>query len=526
MMTNMDLAERIITELMSSGIREFCLCAGARNSPFVFLLDQNKHIKVYNFFEERSAAFFALGRIMSTRHPVAVITTSGTAAAELLPAAIEGTYNSLPLVLITADRPKKYRWSGAPQSIEQVGLYSYYAEVCLDLDEENTHLSLRGLSWKKPIHINVCFKEPLLDDQVPDVPAPPMELRTSLPESFPRNMAEEIENFLDRGSPLVVLGSLPAKFKTVVFDFLKILNAPIYAEGLSGFRGHPELHHLMITSGEKMVAKFLDEKRCDSIIRIGGVPTLRLWRDLEDKRSDIPVLSLGFNHFTGLSRPILHYVDIPDLPMIATPKKTGIPPDLFELDKKLRGQMEELFLKYPRAETSLVFELSKHLGGKPVYLGNSLPVREWDFAADHRIHPFKVVGNRGANGIDGQVSTFMGWAFPEKENWCIVGDLTALYDLSALWITPQLKAENMKIVVINNSGGRIFERMFQKDMFLNTHNLNFKPWSEMFNWAYQRWELVPEKFDLAGRQIIELIPDNEQTQQFWDEWEILWNQFE
>ncbi|HWU42883.1 MAG TPA: thiamine pyrophosphate-binding protein, partial [Bdellovibrio sp.] len=88
-MTNMELAAKIIEELLETGVREFVLCAGARNSPLVHILDENKNLKVYTFFEERSAAFFALGRIASTRRPVAIITTSGTAVAELLPAAVE-----------------------------------------------------------------------------------------------------------------------------------------------------------------------------------------------------------------------------------------------------------------------------------------------------------------------------------------------------------------------------------------------------------------------------------------------------
>src|SRR5688572_9245208 len=112
-MTNMQLAQNVVEQLLGAGIKEFCLAPGARNSPFVLLFDQNPHLKIYNFFDERSAAFFALGRIAATRNPVAVITTSGTAAAELLPAVVEGTYSSLPLIMVTADRPKKYRGSGA-----------------------------------------------------------------------------------------------------------------------------------------------------------------------------------------------------------------------------------------------------------------------------------------------------------------------------------------------------------------------------------------------------------------------------
>src|SRR4051812_33840592 len=111
-MTNMQLAQNVIEQLLGAGVKEFCLAPGARNSPFVVLFDENPHLKVYNFFEERSAGYFALGRIAATRTPVAVITTSGTAASELVPAAVEGTYSSLPLIMVTADRPKRYRGSG------------------------------------------------------------------------------------------------------------------------------------------------------------------------------------------------------------------------------------------------------------------------------------------------------------------------------------------------------------------------------------------------------------------------------
>src|SRR6185312_16012112 len=117
-MTNIVLARDILRELWSVGVREIVLCAGARNAPFVASLSGETSFCVHPFFEERSGAFFALGTILSTGRPVAVITTSGTAAAELLPAAIEADYQGLPLVLVTADRPRRYRGSGAPQTIE------------------------------------------------------------------------------------------------------------------------------------------------------------------------------------------------------------------------------------------------------------------------------------------------------------------------------------------------------------------------------------------------------------------------
>lgn len=523
-MTNVQLAHRVISALLASGVREFCLCAGARNSPFVQLFEANPHLKTYHFFEERSAAFFALGRIAATRHPVAVITTSGTAVAECLPAVVEGTYSSLPLLVISADRPKRFRGSGAPQTIEQVGIFSYYIEASFDLDEENSHISFKGLSWKKPAHVNVCFNEPLMDAPVGHLEMPAQEQRTSFPESIPMHMVDEIQTFLQRHRPVVLVSTIPDKFRDQVAHFLARINAPIYAEGISGLRGHPSLRDHQIRSGERMITKLIHERVCDSIFRIGGVPTVRFWRDLEDKRLDLPVFSIGYNHYTGLSRHISHYDDLDDLERIEVPRGPGTwPANVRDFDRSMELKLHDLIRKYPQAEPSLVNSFSSQVTGQSVYLGNSLPIREWDLAASFDLQPKRTVGNRGANGIDGQLSTFLGWCRNDSENWCLLGDLTTLYDLSAPWITDQLDAKKIRIVILNNGGGMIFKKMFGgKDIYLNRHDLRFEKWAEMWGWDYSRVEKIDVQMKLADRHILEVVVSEEQTEAFWREWEALW----
>lgn len=524
-MTNLELSAKVVQELVDVGVREFILCAGARNSPLVHVLDECKNLKVYSFFEERSAGFFALGRIAYTRRPVAIITTSGTAVAELLPAAIEGTYSSLPLIMVTADRPKKYRGSGAPQAIEQVGIYSYYNEVALDIDAQDAHLSLKSLSWKKPIHINISFDEPLIDGDIPVIRVPEVSERTKLPSLVPMGTLNELEVFLESHKPVVIVGMLPEKAYETVLQFLKHLKAPVYCEGISSLRGHPDLKEFEIKSGEKMIHKILDQKICDSVFRIGGVPTTRLWRDLETKYFDTPVFSVSYNHFTGLSRETLH---CNSLDLLAQVEFNFPLQDNFKLrleDDEWAKQIRRLLEKYPLSEQGMIYRLSKHIHQQSLYLGNSLPVREWDSSSSHDYLPKRVAGNRGANGIDGQLSTFLGWSHNELENWCLVGDLTALYDLSSLWITSQLEAKDFKIVVINNGGGQIFSKMFQKDIYINKHEFEFSHWAKMFNWDYVRWTDVPEQLEsakLSKHQIIELVPDSQQTQTFWKEYDLLW----
>lgn len=521
-MTNMELAERTIRSLLAAGVREFCLCAGARNSPFVYLIQENPFIKTYHFFEERSAAFFALGRIVATRHPVAVITTSGTAVSECLSAVVEGTYSSLPLIVVTADRPKKFRGSGAPQSIEQVGIFSYYIEASFDLDSDNTHLSLSGLSWKKPIHINVCFSEPLIDGAAAKMEPPREEVRSRFPEAIPIQMVGELQEFLERHRPVVILSTLPEKMRESAISFLERLQAPIYAEAISNLRGHPRLADFELRSGERMLPRLIDDDICDSVLRLGGVPTVRFWRDLEDKRAELPVFSLGYNHYTGLSRHISHYDNLEDLSRIDVHRSKPLPESVKAFDGVKAALARRLFEKYPSAEPSLLYHLSRHLKGQSVFLGNSLPIREWDLAADHDFKPGRVAASRGVNGIDGQVSTFLGWSRSETENWCVIGDLTALYDLPGLWIAPQMSAEKTRIVVMNNGGGMIFKKMFGQDIFLNRHQLDFAPWAALWKWSYQKWSSIPAKLEIEDRQIIEITVSESQTEEFWKEWDRAW----
>jgi 2-succinyl-5-enolpyruvyl-6-hydroxy-3-cyclohexene-1-carboxylate synthase len=159
-MTNIERARRLIEQIRSLGTNDFCTCAGSRNSPLLAILgspatqrpsDPATHL--FSFVDERSAAFFALGRVKQHGKPAAVVTTSGTAVAELFPAVVEAYYSALPLVLVTADRPARFRGSGAPQAIEQIGIFGSYAATSLD-----------GWNRATPLHINIEFDEPLIDE--------------------------------------------------------------------------------------------------------------------------------------------------------------------------------------------------------------------------------------------------------------------------------------------------------------------------------------------------------------------------
>lgn len=515
---NAKLSKKILEEVISQGVYEFCLCPGARNAPLIYPLANSSQVKIYHWPEERSAAFFALGRMKATGRPVAVVTTSGTAAAEILPAAMEAHYTGLPLVIITADRPRRFRGTGAPQSAEQVGLYHCYAHEMHDLAEEDV-CALD--SWKKqgPLHLNICFEEPK-DEDCQNIFLDPCSC-AFCPSPLSFSPDKRYLDFLGKSRfPLVVVGSLhPSQHESAV-RFLLRLGAPVYAEGISGIREDPRLDHLKVTWMENCW-EFSERHGypIDGILRVGGIPTIRLWRDIEHKAGQLPVCSISDIPFSGLSCAdviVAHLNSFFDWGSAQKPLRTYSFSDWKAADISAQSALQNLFLEEPQAEQSLIHALTNRIpAGSKVYLGNSLPIREWDLAASYDPRGFQMSCSRGVNGIDGQISTFLGYSSVEQENWALLGDLTILYDLAAPWITPQLEARAINVVAINNGGAGIFKRMFSHPAFLNTHTLSFEPFAEFWKWKYERWESVPASISpCQGPRLIEIIPDPGSTERF------------
>jgi 2-succinyl-5-enolpyruvyl-6-hydroxy-3-cyclohexene-1-carboxylate synthase len=503
-MGNVSRASELIDALVAAGVREACVCAGSRNSPLLVVLGSRDDLRIYSFVDERSAVFFALGRWKLHGAPVAIVTTSGTAVAEMLPGAVEAYYAGAPLVLVSADRPARFRGTGAPQSIEQIGIFGVYAET-----------SLESWSRTKPLHANIEFDEPLIDDVVTSR-KPPMAMSVVIPsgsEGPVRGGAEQREVRASRPSilprevegesPLVIIGGLPRHHRERVRSFLADLGAPVFAEPLSGLREDSSLP--LITAGERMIERLA----FDSVIRIGGVPTLRFWRDLESSR--VPVTHYTDVPFRGMPRGELHAIDT--LPLF--PRRVNRDEAFFAEDRMQAAALGEILDAEPESELAMFRALSRSLPAEArVYLGNSLPIREWDLAAERAPKGFEYEANRGANGIDGQLSTFFGWCAPDRENVCVVGDLTAIYDLGAPWIASQLEGIRLRVVVVNNGGGRIFARVpslrvvapeVRRRMIENTHAVRFGQWAAM-------WDL----------EVTELTPDPDASNRAWAKYDALW----
>ncbi len=510
-MTNSDLCLKVFDFLKHSKVETIIICAGARNAPFVLELESQNFNKIY-YFEERSAAFYALGLMKQSGKPVAIITTSGTAAAELLPATIESYYQCLPLIIITADRPKVYRGSGAPQAINQIGLYSNYVEKSFDWDIETKSFDVETF-LQMPLHFNICFDEPLIDKKS-DMKAD-SKIQILEKQFFVKATNADISQIKN---PLIIIGQIEEFQKSHVIQFIKETKAPVYLESLSQLRAEETIKDYVIHSTDSLIKKIFQQKWCDSVIRIGSVPTLRFWRDLETEFKEIAVFNFTDQNFTGLAKKtknfkleFSHSVDSKNVHL----------QKIKEIDTALEKQKQNLLDQFPLSQPSCVRMLSVAVTDKPLYLGNSLPIREWDQFATNKYSNQSVYANRGANGIDGQISTYLGWANAFPVSFCFIGDLTALYDLAALGLNSSGDSK-FQVVVMNNFGGHIFKRVFKDDRFLNSHHVEFGSWAKMWNWNYQLIKSTQDFVQILNpseKSIIEIQPDLKQSEMFWTAWD-------
>lgn len=507
----------VIQQCLAAGIREFVVCSGARNALLleaVARAESAGKARVWNHFEERAAGFFALGRCMQTSEPCAVITTSGTAVAELLPAVIEAHYQGRPLVAMTADRPAAFRGTGAPQTMVQPGLFGEHARTNFEAWD--------GLG---PLHLNLELEEAAEFDDADFADAAVGEF---VPQRLKPGVAE-LANWLreDRYRGLVIMiGGLEPDEREEVFHFCLELGVPLTADAASGLR--EALQELCIHDATRV----LREKPPGKLLRIGDVPSNRSWRDLDehDALAKTEVWSICRTGFPGLARQS-HVTRGPAHKIIAALGEIDKGDDA--LDHRVNSsrhcaRIEELLEAYPDSEPGLIRALSTHAAiGNGVFIGNSLPIREWnDFAQWDRAVP-ELRANRGVNGIDGQVSTWLGWSADQSESWAVFGDLTALYDLAAGFALEQTTNQGRVMVVINNQGGRIFDRLARlqsmspraREWMANAHRADFAGLAQLWGMTHKQVRSIDDLDDLESLSeivlLLEVIPDAKQTAAFW-----------
>jgi len=521
-------------ELVRGGVDAVVVSPGSRSTPLVTAVSEHDELTVYSVLDERSAAYFALGRARRSGEVTPLICTSGTAAANYHPAVIEADRGRVPLLLLTADRPPELRDSGANQTVDQEKLYGDAVRWYMDLPEpEAEERKLRSLRTTVgralaaatgtpagPVHLNCPFRKPLEPTPRPgDVPAdldplaaagrdggrPFVSTTTGVPQLDRADLSEVAEG-LSVGRGLIVAG--PADPPGVDAQALTALahatGFPILADPLSGLRFGG---HTRVTTTVGGYDGYLDPRVTDdwpvpdAILRVGASPTSKrlrnylartdarqfvvdpagAWREAEFRASDLVVADPA-----RLAARLAEVVGGPDAPDW---RERWAAADRVHRDVVADATTDGQGGYFEGAVLADVADLAPEPA--TLVVSNSNPVRDADRYMPPTPAGYTVLGNRGASGIDGVTSTALGAGSATTDDLTLViGDLSYYHDGNGL-LSALRCGVDATIVLIDNDGGGIFHRLpiesFDPpftEAFRTPHGLDFEPTADLYDLGY------------------------------------------
>jgi len=556
-----------IDELVRSGLGHIVVSPGSRSTPIAILAAEHPQLKVWMQIDERSAAYFALGLAKSSRQAVALLCTSGTAAANYFPAIAEANLSRVPLLVLTADRPHELRDVGAPQTIDQLGLYGSHVKWFMEmpLPEANPSMQRHArviasrammTSQTAPsgvVHLNFPLREPLLPDlehpelfhsvrQTDKAYAEVHRASAAVDQAMVVQLASELRG-VQRG--LIICGPQddPA-FAPVVVQLAELLSYPIAADPLSQLRSGSHNKELVVDSYDSFLR--LDAVSSELVpevfIRFGAMPVskpLLLYMNKHPQARHIVVDEAGWRDPTLLvSDRVLADSTAFCGQLIAkllhdNTKTAGASArsqwlsrwlELQETTASVMNQAaaqpyaDELF------EGAVVAELQQLMQeGSTLFVGNSMPIRDVDSFWRNDERNIRIMANRGANGIDGLVSTALGFSALGHGTVLLLGDLSFYHDMNGL-LGAKLHQLDITIVVVNNDGGGIFSFLPQASqpkhfelLFGTPIGLDYEHAAKLYQGEFARvasWEQFRAAFQHAQQQgglhIIE-IPTNREA---------------
>jgi len=521
----------LVATLARLGLRHACVTPGSRNTPLSLAFAEHPDVTDWIHHDERSSSFFALGLAKVTRTPVAVVTTSGTAAAELSPAAVEARYGAVPLLLITADRPPEHRGIGAPQTIDQVGMFGTTVRGSADamLTElgpgEITELAVT--TWNGavrrpggPVHLNLGFREPFVptDLTVPEVDAP---ASAAAGHALDASSLRTAAAMLSGKRALIAAGPLDEPgFVDAVTALAAETGWPILADPFSQLRAGPHDRSRVIAAGDALFRKGRIPGLPEAILRLGAPPTSRAftaWLEEHPQVPQIVVDEVGERDPSRTARLMITADPVGFAEALSVePAAAGWAEAWTDADGNARGALAGLpFPSEPAVVQTLAERLPAHSN---LYVASSMPVRDVDLFFPCVDRPVRMLANRGANGIDGLVSSGLGASAAGAATFVLAGDLSALHDLGALATAARLRLP-VTIIVVNNDGGGIFSFLPQSKLprhfervFSTPHGLSFVPVAEALGLraiGVERYDQFVSALGEPGPLLIEVMTDRD-----------------
>jgi len=542
-------AGAFVDELARSGLQHVCVAPGSRSTPLALAMARHPALRVWMHLDERSAGFFALGMARALDAPVAVLCTSGTAAANFLPAVVEAFHAGVPLLVLTADRPPELRGVSAAQTIDQHGLYGAHTRWFVDMALPEARPALLAYvrtvacraiatataSPRGPVHLNFPFREPLVPAATdlpggmsgadslawhgrPDggpwvsVTAP----QIAPPAATVHQLASEITH---ARRPLIVCGPqydpcLAAPLAAVA----RAAGAPLLADPLSQLRWGAHDRTVVMDRYDAMLrdAGMAGALVPDLVIRLGAPPTskpLLQYLELHAAARQIVVAPAGWpDPLLGVAAMIRS-----DARLLCERLADALAAEHSAPGHARPEQGEEAWLaRWRHADDVAAAAMASYLSGiaepfdgraladvadvlpsgSTLFVSSSMPVRDLDAFAAGSPRAIRVLGNRGANGIDGVVSSALGAATACMAVGAplvlVIGDLAFYHDMNGL-LAARLHGLDATIVVLNNDGGGIFSFLPQaastehfEQLFGTPHGLDFAPAAALYGATYQR----------------------------------------
>ena len=523
-------------ELARCGLAVACTSPGSRCTPIVLSIVRTPEIASHSHIDERSAGFFALGAAKTSGRPVVVTCTSGTAAANLLPAVVEARHARVPLIVLTADRPPELREVGAGQTIDQVRLFGAAAKWFFEVGvHDATPARLRWMRtlacrtyWTAlagpagPVHLNLPLREPLVLDE----PLPPDE--TARPDGRPYviwQVPEPRPDTREGGHPsgrIVLVAGAGAP--PGVAELAALNQIPLLADPLSGARRGPAAvaHYDLLLRDDAFTAAH----RPQFVIRLGDLPTskpLRQWlaglHDMAQVAFDPDATWHDPDSVVGLR------IAGAAPPAAAVASEPGWLDSWLVADASASAAVEET-LGPELSEPAVARGLTDWLPTEAtLFVASSMPIRDVEEFAGVRADAPRVLSNRGANGIDGTVSSAFGAAaVAPGPVVALVGDVALAHDIGGLLAARRLRV-SLTIVLLNNDGGGIFHFLpvsGEEDAFrehvATPHGLDFAHAASLYGCRYERARTGDElrsavlgSIDAPGATIIEVRTVREQN---------------
>jgi len=504
----------MIDQFIRQGIDRFCIAPGSRNTPLVIAAAEHPQAKTIVHYDERGLGFYALGYAKGAKKPAAIITTSGTAAGNLLPSVMEAHHSSIPMLLLTTDRPAELRDCGANQTTDQAKMFSHFVRWQADLPPTLTETYFRSIAAQAlfhatqnppgPVQINCQYREPLY------VPRPAWEPSSPLSLSLPKLVAPPVRTNASRG--VFLIGDLDGQSPEPILSLAKKLQWPIFADLLSNARLHPTFEQIRHFD---WILKTDCPLKPDCIVHFGK----RLAsKKILDWTPTIHVSPLPFlqDPTRGLSARVQS-----DFDSFCERFEAGSDPEWLpawkEEEAKIEAAFGEMFEQpSPFTEAHAMRRLGKILPEAfALFLANGMPIRD----ADHFLFPEKCLGfygNRGLSGIDGNIATAAGLSDGlNAPVAAFLGDQTCLHDLNSL---PLLKktAHPVLLIASNNFGSGIFSHLpiaswphFETFMAA-THSWRFEDAAKMFGLPYLPFDQI--SFEKSA--LVELVTNRQENYRF------------